>query len=53
MKNWRNGPSDIGPPLHHADTRPRFTKIGFGGAAIINTPGPAIYPVRSSYEAKP
>lgn len=53
MKNYRNGPADIGPPLHHADTSLRFTKIGFGGAAIVITPGPAIFPARSSYEAKP
>ncbi|MBN8245123.1 hypothetical protein JF546_19065 [Nitratireductor aquimarinus] len=50
MKNWRNGFDDVGPPLHHDDLRPCFTKIGFGGIAVMIVPGPQMIPAPSSYQ---
>ncbi|WP_181176973.1 MULTISPECIES: hypothetical protein [unclassified Mesorhizobium] len=49
MKNWRNSVHDVGPPLHHDDPRHRFTKIGFGGVAIVIGPGPFAVPAPSVY----
>lgn len=49
MKNWRNGHDDIGPPIHHEDLRPRFTKIGFGGLAVAIVHGPKLIPMPSVY----
>ncbi|MBN7759758.1 hypothetical protein JYP52_01300 [Nitratireductor aquibiodomus] len=44
MKNWRN------PPFHHDDLRPCFTKIGFGGIAVMIVPGPQMIPAPTSYQ---
>jgi hypothetical protein len=49
-KNWRNGREDVSTPLQHADTRRRFTKIGFGGVAVVIGPGPSVVPVPSVYQ---
>lgn len=53
MKNWRNGVHDIGPPLHHEDPRPRLTKIGFNGLAVLIAPGPILVPAPSVYQTEP
>lgn len=45
MKNWRNGPDDYGPPFHHDDARPRFTKLRMGNTAAVFGPGPFVVPV--------
>ncbi|WP_164754465.1 hypothetical protein [Mesorhizobium sp. M7A.F.Ca.CA.004.02.1.1] len=50
MKNYRNGPSDVSPPIHHADLRPCISRIGFRGHVIEISPGPTLQRVHSAYE---
>lgn len=49
MKNWRNGVHDVSPPLHHADLRPCWSKIGIAGHAIAIGPGPILIQSPSAY----
>ncbi|MER9295764.1 hypothetical protein NKI38_04580 [Mesorhizobium sp. M0621] len=52
MKNWRTDMYDVSPPLHHDDLRPCWSKVGFGGVAIIIGPGPTAMPAPSAYATK-
>lgn len=49
MKNWRTSIHDVSPPIHHDDLRPCWSKIGFGGVAIVIGPGPIAQPAPSAY----